>query len=52
LFAKVPEIMLFNSQQIMGKLGGRGGRGGGGNAGGTRASFEVPVHSFRVFAAE
>ena len=30
LFAKVPEIMLFNSQQIMGGLGGRGGRGGGG----------------------
>jgi len=32
LFAKVPEIMLFNSQQIMGGLGGRGGRGGGGAA--------------------
>jgi hypothetical protein len=32
LFAKVPEIMLFNSQQIMGNLGGRGGRGGGGGA--------------------
>jgi hypothetical protein len=34
LFAKVPEIMLFNSQQIMsggrGGGGGRGGRGGGG----------------------
>jgi hypothetical protein len=28
LFAKVPEIMLFNSQQIMQGLGGRGGRGG------------------------
>jgi hypothetical protein len=33
LFAKVPEIMLFNSQQIMGGLGGRGGRGGGGGGG-------------------
>ena len=36
-FAKVPEIMLFNSQQVMNGLGGRGGgRGGpgGGGAGG------------------
>ena len=33
LFAKVPEIMLFNSQQIMGGLGGRGGRGGRGGGG-------------------
>jgi hypothetical protein len=29
-FAKVPEIILFNSQQIMGSIGGRGGRGGAG----------------------
>ncbi len=33
-FAKVPEIMLFNSQQIMQGLGGRGGRGGRGGGGG------------------
>ncbi len=37
-FAKVPEITLFNSQQIMGNLGGMGGRGGmfgmGGRGGG------------------
>jgi hypothetical protein len=34
-FAKVPEIMLFNSMQIMQGLGGRGGRGGGGGAAAT-----------------
>jgi hypothetical protein len=34
LFAKVPEIMLFNSQQIMGGAGGGGGGGRGGAAGG------------------
>ncbi len=30
-FAKVPEIVLFNSMQIMGALGSRGGRGGAGS---------------------
>jgi hypothetical protein len=33
-FAKVPEIVLFNSQQVTGGLGGMGGRGGRGMGGG------------------
>ena len=47
LFAKVPEIMLFNSQQIMGGSrggggGGRGGAGGGrGGAGGAAAEADT-----------
>ena len=37
-FAKVPEIVLFNSQQVTGGLGGMGGRGGfGGGRGGPAA---------------
>ena len=39
LFAKVPEIMLFNSQQIMsGSRGGGGGGGGGGRGGAAEAA--------------
>jgi len=49
LFAKVPEIMLFNSQQIMGGSrggggGGRGGRGGGGGAAGEADTNGVLAH--------
>lgn len=44
-FAKVPEIMLFNSQQIMQGLGGRGGRGGfGGGAAAETDSNAILAH--------
>jgi hypothetical protein len=46
LFARVPEIMLFNSQQIMQGLGGRGGRGGrGGNSGGGGGAAEPDTNA-------
>ncbi|MGO9109057.1 MAG: hypothetical protein ACLP9L_07475, partial [Thermoguttaceae bacterium] len=41
-FAKVPEIMLFNSQQLMRGMGG-GGRGGNQDAGGVLANLMAPI---------
>jgi hypothetical protein len=42
-FAKVPEITLFNSQQIMAGIGGRGGRGGAGDTNATLAKLMAPI---------
>src|SRR5208282_3458964 len=41
-FARVPEIVLFNSQQVMRGMGGRG-RGGNQDAGGVLANLMAPI---------